>query len=148
MVLAFSILMSLKTVLLSNINLVKDEKEKFLPFKGKVLIFLSTTFFTIGRVGSILLYFAPSLGQMDLLHHWKNEQTPYKPASVGPWTKGSNLTIHNFTIPWSHVERQSPPYTHYTGLGLLELYIIMIITMGIHVAVVYAWKSYCSSPFR
>jgi hypothetical protein len=149
MVLAFSILISLKTVLLSNLNLIKIEKEDFLPSTGKILLLLSTVLFTVGRVGSFLIYFGPALGQFDLLHHWKKEQLKYKTKEDGgPYEKGGNLTTHNVTIPWSDIERHSPNYTIYTGLGLMWLYAIIIVTMVVHVAVVYKWKDYCSSHFR
>ena len=175
-VLILSTLFSLKTVLISNINFVKMQKENFLPAKGWVrhyfnlfflifylfsssvqaLLLLSSIFFTVGRVGSLLLYFAPCLGQLDLLHHWKREQVRYTPTPDGPYEEGGTVMFFNGTnvqqVPWSLLERgkdgERPHYSMYTGLQIVYLYIILLISMIVHTVVVYVWKKYCSSDFR
>ena len=106
------------------------QKENFLPTKGQVrryfnlsflifilfissvqaLLLLSSIFFTAGRVGSLLLYFAPCLGQLDLLHHWRREQVPYTPAPDGPYEEGGTVMFFNGT----NIEQVPVSYTHLT----------------------------------
>ena len=153
LILTVSIILSLKTVFMSNLNFISVQKENFVPTTGKIPVVLSSVFSTVGRVGAILLYCGPAMGNFGLLHHWKQEQIPYKSANhSGPYVLGGNLTavIDNTTkqIPWSSIERNSPPYTDYTGLGLRDLYIIFLIAMVVHIALVFIWKTIASTKFR
>ena len=117
---------------------------------------LSSIFFTAGRVGSLLLYFAPCLGQLDLLHHWRREQVPYTPAPDGPYEEGGTVMFFNGTnieqVPWALIERgkgdERPPYSMYTGLEIKYLYIVLLVCVILHTVVVFGWKKSCSSAFR
>ena len=155
--LAFSIIVSIKTCVLSRSKLVKFSKEGFLPIVGKILLILSSLASILARVGSLLLYFGPSLGLLDLMHHWKWEKTRYRPKSVGgPYEEGGNLTWYNVSLPWDDIERnkalqQLAPdtnYSIYTGLAIKWLYAILIGGMFVHLTLVYVLKHYTSSHFR
>ena len=110
----------------------------------------------VGRVTSMLMYFGPSLGLFDLMHHWKWEQTRFRAKSDGgPYKKGGNLTWFNVTLPWDKVERietlqQLEPtnYSIYTGLSIKWLYVMLMVVMVIHVLIIYLLKNYSSTHFR
>ena len=155
--LAFSIIVSIKTCVLSRSKLVKFSKEGFLPTVGKILLILSSLASILARIGSLLLYFGPSLGLLDLMHHWKQEQTRYRANSEGgPYVEGGNLTWYKNTVGWDTMERTkafqqlSPDtnYTIYTGLAIKWLYAILIGGMFVHLILVYVLKHNTSSHFR
>ena len=157
MILAFSILVSIKTCVLSRYKQVNFSKEGFLPAVGQILLILSSLASILARVGSILLYFTPSLGLLDLMHHWKQEKTRYRPKSAGgPYEEGGNLTWYNVSIPWDDIERnktlqQLAPdtnYSIYTGLAIKWLYAILIGGIFIHLILVYVLKHNTSSHFK
>ena len=110
----------------------------------------------LGRVASMLMYFGPSLGILDLMHHWRQEQTRYRPTSEGgPYEKGGNLTWYNVSLTWDKVERietlqqlEPTSYSIYTGLSIKWLYVMLIVVMVIHVFIVYLLKKYSSTHFR
>merc|ERR1719273_787053 len=62
MVLAFSIIVSIKTCVLSGSKLVSFGKEGFLPTVGKILLILSSLASILARIGSLILFFGPSFG--------------------------------------------------------------------------------------
>ena len=155
--LAFSIIVSIKTCVLSGSKLVKFSKEGFLPAVGKILLILSSLASVLARIGSLIFYFGPSLGLLDLMHHWKQEQTRYRANSEGgPYVEGGNLTWYKNTVGWDTIERnkalqQLAPdtnYTIYTGLAIKWLYAILIGGMFVHLILVYVLKHYTSSHFR
>ena len=157
MVLAFSIIVSIKTCVLSGSKLVKFSKEGFLPAVGKILLILSSLASVLARIGSLILYFGTAIGLLDLMHHWKQEQTRYRANSEGgPYEEGGNLTWYENTVGWDTIERtkalqQLPPdtnYSIYTGLTIKWLYVILIGGMVVHLILVYVLKHYTSSHFR
>ena len=157
MILAFSILVSIKTCVLSRYKQVNFSKEGFLPAVGQILLILSSLASILARVGSILLYFTPSLGLLDLMHHWKQEQTRYRANSEGgPYVEGGNLTWYKNTVGWDTIERtktlqqlaSDTNYSIYTGLTIKWLYAILIGGMFVHLILVYVLKHNTSSHFR
>ena len=151
--LAFSIAISLKTCVVSRYKLVNVEKEGFFPSVGILLVLCCSLASVLGRVMAILMYFGPSLGLFDLLNHWRREQMRYRPISEGgPYEEGANLTTHNVSLPWTDIERNitshQTSYTIYTGMSIKWLYVMMLVGMVIHVAIVYLIKTFSSSHFR
>ena len=154
--LAFSIIVSMKTCVLSRSKLVNFGKEGFLPTLGKIFLILTSMSSILARVSSLLLYFGPSLGLLDLMHHWKWEKTRYRPKSAGgPYSEGGNLTWYNVSLPWDDIERiktlhqlEPTSYSIYTGITVKWLYAILIGGIFIHISLVYALKNYSSRHFR
>ena len=155
LIVGVSVLVSLKTSLLTNLKLVKVEKDGFVPSFGQFFIVLSNLFYTVGRVGALVLFFTPSLGLWDTMHHYKNEKIPYRDVSnKGPYNASGTLTTHTGDkIPWkdigtSDVEGDKLDITEYTGLSLKNLYILLLLGFVVHVVVVFLWKQKTSSKFR
>ena len=155
--LALSILVSIKTCVLSRSKLVNFSKEGFLPTVGRILLILSSLASILARIGSLLFYFGPALGILDLMHHWKQEQTRYRAKSEGgPYEEGGNLTWYNQNVSWDQIERtkafqQLAPdtnYSIYTGLTIKWLYVILMGGMFIHLILVYVLKHNTSSHFK
>ena len=69
-ILAFSIIASIKTCVMSRYQHINVEKEGFFPSVGKILIIFTSLTSILGRVSSMLLFFGPSLGLFDLMNHW------------------------------------------------------------------------------
>ena len=153
---AFSIIASIKTCVMSRYKLINVDKEGFFPSVGKLLIIFTSLMSILGRVMSMIMYFGPSLGLFGLMNHWKREQTRVRPKSEGgPYEKGGNLTWHNITLLWDEVERneslqQLKPtsYSIYTGLSIKWLYVMFVVGMVIHVIIVYLLKNYSSTHFK
>ena len=142
LIVGVSVLVSLKTSLLTNLKLVKVEKDGFVPSFGQFFIVLSNLFYTVGRVGALVLFFTPSLGLWDTMHHYKNEQIRYRNAT------GTLTTLTGKKIPWTDIARGKPDITEYTGLSLKNLYILLLLGFVVHVVVVFFWKQKTSSKFR
>ena len=154
LLLAFSIVISLKTCVLSRYNLVNVEKEGFTTTVGNILIIFSSLVSIPIRVLSLVMYFGPCLGLFNLLNHWKREQVRFKPQTEGgPFVEGGNFTTHNVSINWKELERNvsslgQTSYTLYTGVSIKWLYVMFIAAMVVDTIVVYLVKNCTSSHFR
>ena len=86
---------------------VAASKNNFLPFKGKLLLALFSLKSVLVRLFAILLYFAPSLGLMNLLRHWTMGK---KNVTAGKLFGVINRDQKQFEEIWE----PTPEYTHYT----------------------------------
>ena len=75
--LIFSILVSFSTAALAYIKMVKLDKNGFLGFLGTLIIGVRILLATFIRIGVFIFYFAPFLGLMGLLAHWRADQIPF-----------------------------------------------------------------------
>ncbi len=66
-----SSLWSIVSMVLGHLHWIVVKKDDFLPLKGKVCLAIFGLISQTSRIMSVLLYFAPPLGLMDLLMHWK-----------------------------------------------------------------------------
>ena len=73
----FSILVSFSTAALAYLKMVKLDKNGFLGFLGTVVIGVRILLATFIRIGVFVFFFAPFLGLMGLLAHWRADQIPF-----------------------------------------------------------------------
>ena len=150
-------------------NIVKMEKDKFLPSTGKMILILTSLFSVVTRVVAVIVLFTPALGHLSLLHHYQHEKIGFRPANnsevgyTGPYVMGGTYTSPNNTAnPWDEIERgnwtwnnetetwrrEPPPLTIYTGLKLVHVYTIFSIMLALHIILVFFWKRHVSPHFR
>ena len=128
-ILGFSIAFSLNTCFNLHVKSVKVSKG-FLLIKPYLTVFLWAMVSVVKRIMIMVIFFTPSLGLFNILHHWILEQTPFvfgKLAKEGKLKAiDEMLYVYNKTpVPWSDIDRWDytdpedptpPPYTLYTGL--------------------------------
>ena len=158
--LTISVVLSLKTCIFLHIKALCVEKGYFRS-KAKFAVFLWALFATVRRVGTIIAFFAPSLGLFSMLHHWQAETTPFK-VRIDSATKAENfhpdldqISLYNMTekVMWSSLDRWSyddpnnpspPSYSMYTGLTLQNTFITFIglsLFQNLILLVVKIWSS-------
>ena len=81
MVFTFSIIWSLKTLVIVYLKSMRLEKPYF-PALANVSILIYALFGSLRRVGSMTVYFAPYLGLFSLLQHWRAEQIPWAARNI------------------------------------------------------------------
>ena len=125
--LALSIMWSMKSCISLQIKSIAIKKG-YCQFKTKVILACYALFSTFRRILSIVIFFAPSLGLFSILHHWQEEQIPFKirmqyPEKTKPTDK---IVLYNLTdtIKWGDYDRTNyldpkkpvpPDYFLYTG---------------------------------
>ena len=67
----------MKTAISTYLKIKGVEKDGFLPFKSKAVLGCRIFLVTVCRIGAFFFYFAVYLGQLNLLAHWKAEQTSF-----------------------------------------------------------------------
>ena len=100
---------------------------------------------TLRRMLALVLFFVPSLGLLDLLHHWQAEQRPFwvrrEAAARGEMSPGDTLQLFNMSaeVRWSELDRwsygaaaQPPHYSLYTGLSLENTFIAFHVIFALH----------------
>ena len=75
--LLLSIVWSLFSCMSLQLKSVVVQKE-FFPTKSKIFLMLYAIFATLRRILTFVIFFVPSLGLFNLLHHWQWEQFPFK----------------------------------------------------------------------
>ena len=137
----WSILLSIMSILIGEIHQVAASKNDFLSLRGKSLLaFFSLTAVLI-RLSAILLFFAPSLGLMNLLMHWKMGQKEADSGVIFDVIGGEEIEFKNV---WT----STPNYTDYTIYSLKTYYVTFIIFAVIHLILVYAMKKMLSDGFH
>ena len=148
-VLTFSIIWSLKTLILLNLKTTSTAKG-FLPFTAKVAVIFWGTMAITRRILSMVAFFIPSLGLFHILYHWQAEQFPFKVreslVTIGP---SDILELYNMTekVFWTEIDRynytnSSPPkYTLYTGLSLGQSFMVFIGLFVVHFLAILTAKS-------
>ena len=81
MVFLFSIIWSLKTLVVVYLKSMRLEKPHF-PALANLSILMYALFGSLRRVGSMIVYFAPFLGLFSMLQHWRAEQIPWAPRNM------------------------------------------------------------------
>ena len=129
----------------------KSIEKGYMPNKTKLVALLWSVSAILRRVLSMVAFFIPSIGLMDLLFHWKAEQIPFK---IRRDYKVTTLQVHNLsssgTILWSDIDRwdysdpkfsRPPSYSLYTGLELQQTFLIFLVMMILHFSAVFYIKA-------
>ena len=118
-----SIIFGLKSCILNQVKGITVEKG-FSKMTTEIVLYLWACFASLRRVLSMVVFFIPAMGLLNLLNHWRAEQVPFGPANTD-----KDLELFNMTerYRWSEIHRWNtdnsdnptpPPYTIYTGLSL------------------------------
>ena len=134
-------------------------EKHFFPVTSKVVAFLLTLVATTKRMIIVVLYFAPSLGLFDLLHHYQFEQIPFSVRKNRQVKADDVLSLRLIDpIPWTELDRwnyfddphnPSPPhYSSYTGLDAGSYFKLFWIILLFHIGSNVALKLLTSKKFR
>ena len=155
--LIFSILVSFSTAALAYIKMVRLDKNGFLGFLGTVIIGVRILLATFIRIGVFVFYFAPFLGLMGLLAHWLADQIPFSDPSFRDktynyyWSLEDTKSTRNVSFSQLHLHykgSEPPHYSHYTGLGLGQAYLVFWAGLAVQFLLVLATKQWLSRAFR
>ena len=98
--LMISVIMSLRSCIFKQVKAVTTEKTN-LSFSAKLIVFLWSTTATLRRILCLIIFFVPSMGLFDTLHHWRAERIPFKirkdKATNKMMTSNDTLAIFNLT---------------------------------------------------
>ena len=124
-ILISSATISLLSLVRGQLNLTILKKNGFVPLLGKAILILYYATGTVARVFAIVLFFTPSIGLMDTLHHLRLGQLPA--YGFGNSTH-FNATHSNF---WNlHYKLDKPEDFYYFPKE--AVYCIMILTPILH----------------
>ena len=136
--LGISIFWSTKSCILLQIKSISVEKG-FMPAMTQIIVTFYATFGTIRRILAIVMFFVPSFGLFSILHHWQEEQIPFKIRFEFPDKTKPNdpIALYNISDPifWGDYDRwnltdlenpKAPPYEIYTGLSLAHTFFAFI----------------------
>ena len=159
--LVLSILWSFKTSITTYNSIKSAEKDGFLGFNAKCVLGLRSFLCTITRIACIILFFAPFLGLLDLMSHWKAEQYSFEPSD------GIDILRDNFifwnskleaieSIPFRDLFRldysvdppQPPSYSFYTGLQLKWAYLVFFVLLLTQALIMFSCKYLTNEKFR
>ena len=132
-----SIVLGLKSCILNQVKGITVEKG-FSKMTTKLVLYLWACFASLRRVLSMVLFFIPAMGLLDILNHWKAEQIPF-----GPSNTVSDLELFNLSesYRWSDIHRWNtdnsdhptpPPYSIYTGMSLGTTAKLGLAIMALH----------------
>ena len=153
--LGLSVALSLKTCISLHTKSMALSKP-FFPFTAKLAALLWTFALMAKRMLVLVLYFAPSLGLFNLLHHWKWEQIPFAIRKRRNVTADDELVLLNIEPrPWTDLDRWNysdvptpPDYTIYTVYTAAEYFKIFWILLFIQSAINTILKLWTSPRFR
>lgn len=136
MIILASACLSILSLSLGVIQQAAAAKNNFLPWRGKVLLTIFSVTSLLVRLVAIMLYFAPSLGIINLLWHWKIGQKDSKMIKPFDVIEGKSI---NFEDVWVI----TPNYTDYTIFGLWTYYVAFMVLATIHFALIFVlkWKT-------
>ena len=115
--------------------------------KSQGLAFCWILFGSLRKTLMMTVFFAPSSGFYNILHHWKMEQIPFKSrlnyAEKFGITAEDKIELYglNKTIFWRELDRwnysdpvypTAPDYNYYTGLTLQESFLAFFILLVLH----------------
>ena len=115
---------SFKTTAASYVNVKTEEKIEFYPMVPKLVLGIRTLLIVTVRICCTICYFAPFLGLMDSLAHWKADQL-LVPGSTG-----------------------IPEYTDYTLISLGEAFLVFLCAMVVQSLIILLVKRQMNQKFR
>ena len=111
---------SFKTTAASYVNVKTQEKIEFFPMSPRLLLGVRTLLIVTVRIICIIAYFAPFLGLLNCLAHWKADQL---------------------------LQRGASEYTDYTGIALGPAFIIFFVMMILQSAIIFCVKMQMNESF-
>ena len=132
-----------------------SSKKQFFPLKSQCLAFCWILFGSLRKTLMMLVFFVPSFGFYDILHHWKMEQIPFKSRinyaeKFGIYSEDRlELNGLNQTIYWRDLDRwdysdpkypRPPHYNNYTGLTLQETFGAFLLLLVLHFIAIFVAK--------
>ena len=133
--------LSIISLSLSSIQQVVVEKNNFLSLTGKLIVLTFGTLSTFVRLFAIFLFFAPSVGLINLLMHWKMGQIETKEFISFDVINGE---IKYFDEAWN----TTPNYTDYTIVYLWTYFVTFLCLIFLHYILVYGVKLAFAQGFR
>ena len=131
--------------------------------KTKLVVLLWGLFAALRRIGSFVVFLAPSLGLFSLLHHWRWEQIPFKVrleyAKRGFLRVDDKISLYglNKTIYWTELDRwdytakenpSPPPYSIYTLMSLKNTFVAGGVLLLLHFILMLIAKIITSGDYR
>ena len=154
-ILTLSILASFLSAVSTSIKIKKLEKDDFLSTNGKIITGLRSLLTTVSRVGCLVFFFTPFLGQLNILAHWKAEQIQFN--SSGPSQEFYYMDDGQVeTIPLKVLNRMDnsttphtlPQYSLYTLIDLARAYILLLCLLFVHMIVMHVTKYFTSKSYK
>jgi hypothetical protein len=146
----FSAALSVFSLTLGHVKHISAEKCNFLPLQGRLIQMAFATCSVLTRLAAILIYLAPVLGLANLLMHWKMGQLLIeidhsyfsgRYQLVVDVQNGTEIYFEDVWIP-------TTKYTSYTLWELETYYIIFLVLIPLHLALVFALKHLLAFGFR
>ena len=142
--LLISVVLSLRTCISLHLKSMALSKPFFL-FLAKITALLMTAAFTFKRIMVLFLYFAPSFGLFNQLHHWQWEKIQFTVRKQRNVTPSDLFVLSNIdSMPWSDIDRwnynyddsnpTSPEYCLYTVFRSGEYFGIFRFLLNLHTA--------------
>ncbi len=145
----FSAALSVLSLTHGHVKHISAEKNNFLPWQG---VIIQTTFAIcaiLGRLAAILLFLAPILGLANLLMHWKMGQLPVGKEKDNTYPQQLTFDAQNGEIIYFEtVWVPTPEYTSFTLWELETYYLIFLVLIPLHLALVFALKHLLAFGFR
>ena len=153
-ILTLSILSSFFSAVSTSIKIKKLEKDGFLSTTAKIIIGFRSLITTVLRVGCLVLFFTPFLGQLNILAHWKAEQIPFRTSTNPEFYYMDQGEVA--TIPFKELNRvdnsttppSMPHYSLYTQLDLAQAYILLLCLLVVQMLLTHATKYFTSKSYR
>ena len=158
--LAISIVWSLFACMTLQLKSVSADKG-FFPSKSKMVLLFYAIFATLRRILAFVIFFVPSLGLFNILHHWKWEQIPFKvrqelPELTKPTDKVALYNVSE-TILWGDFDHNNyddpqntitTPYSVYTWLTLKQTFFAFIILASLQFVAMMIVKRLTATDFH
>ena len=126
-----SILWSFKTMITVRIKAKKASFDGFLPILGTVVIGLRSFMVTVSKISCVVMFFAPYMGLMAILQHWKAEQIPQEKRIDYPELFRADYQTETPTTPG--------PDSYFIG-SLQAGYAIFLTLLSVQVILIFCLK--------
>ena len=159
-VLAISILLSMKTSISLHLKSIQLDKG-FFPLTSLIIVLLWGLFATLRRTLAIVVFFIPSLGLFDILHHFEYEKIKFKIRMDYAHIRSPEDKIFMYglteTVYWNELDRWNytdpknpipPDYSSYTGLTLQSTFESFFVLMVLQFTFTIIVKMLTSLEFR
>jgi hypothetical protein len=125
--LVISAIWSVISIVLAPTNSAVTSKNGFMPFLGKIILAFTNLLSISTRLFAIILYFAPALGLLNLLQHFRFGNLPVTPTPK-LYDVTHNGTILKFSDAWLPIKS----YEELTFFNLNVYYSAFLILIAIH----------------
>ena len=130
-----SILWSFKTMITVRIKAKKKSFDGYLPILGTVVIGLRSFMVTVSKISCVVMFFAPYMGLMDILQHWKAEQIPQEKMIDYPELFRSDYQTDTPTTPGPdtyYIGSLQAGYANFLALLTVHGILIFCLKMAMH----------------